>query len=275
MPNPPKETEGRYGVLREEGGEVLEKAKAYGKGKSTHVIVFDVPREIEAEEMTSCNERVVHAKRMKINGLMTQRAIITYEGEVIPKTIKMVEGMAPFRRQNHLLEMCGNCRQAHNANSPLCAYYPKDRKATHERKQAAPPPNKPRPSPRLNGVGEFPHLQRSTLTAPANKAMAPATSPAAAPTPVAALTPAPAVAPAAAPTPSPAPAPPSPQQEKQESNREMRDLIQMLFKQLEQMMFMMRQQMVQFQERIFALFLEQRQHPVGLGNGQVMIDGSK
>jgi len=55
----------------------------------------------------------------------------------------------------------------------------------------------------------------------------------------------------------------------------MKDLIQMLFKQMEQMMFMMQQQMVQFQERIFALFLEQRQHPVGLGNGQVMIDGSK
>jgi len=325
------------------GGEILEKAKVYGKGKCTNVIVFDVPREIETDEMTSYNERVVHAKRMKINGLMTQRVIITYEGEVIPKTIKMVEGMAPFRcaifksltpfcshcsKWGHgaracpreaprcrycalshessecaekisegkiIPRKCVNCRQEHNANSPLCAYYPKDRRTTHEKKQAAPPPNKPRPAPRLNDVREFPHLQRSTLKASANKAMAPATSPAVAPapaatpttaaasTPVAAPTPAPAVAPAAAPapvpaaapTPSPAPAPPSPQQEKQESNREMKDLIQMLFKQMEQMMFMMQQQMVQFQERIFALFLEQRQHPVGLGNGQVMIDGSK
>lgn len=33
-------------------GEVLEKALVFGRGKCTNVIVFDVPKEIETEEMT-------------------------------------------------------------------------------------------------------------------------------------------------------------------------------------------------------------------------------
>lgn len=33
---------------------------------------------------THTHQRVIHAKRMKVNGLMTQRVAIAYEGEVIP-----------------------------------------------------------------------------------------------------------------------------------------------------------------------------------------------
>jgi len=333
------------------GGEVLEKAKVFGKGKCTNVIVFDVPREIETGEMTLYNERIIHARRMKINGMMTQRVIITYEGEVIPKNIKMVEGMAPFRcavfksltpfcsncsKWGHgtracprdgprcrycalphgssecaekisegkiIPRKCVNCRQEHNANSPLCTYYPKDRKTNDKKNRQPSPPQQPLPAPRVDDVGEFPHLRRSTVVAPAEEAMAPATvpaptgvpapliqvsapasAPAAAPTPTphAASASAPASTPAAVPTlvPSAAPASaqvtaqPSLQQDKQESNGEIKDLLQMLLRQMEQMMLMMQQQMAQqshFQERMFTFLLGQQQHHpvVGLGNGQV------
>lgn len=45
--------------------EVLEKAKVFGKGRCTNVIVFDIPREIETEEMTY-NEHAIQIRRMKV-----------------------------------------------------------------------------------------------------------------------------------------------------------------------------------------------------------------
>nr|XP_027218302.1 protein MLP1 homolog [Penaeus vannamei] len=122
-------------------------------------------------------------------------------------------------------------------------------------------------------------------TAPSTQAPVPAPAPTAAPTPTSSAAPssAPASAPvsASAPTPaqasSPVPVPaaaqPSLQQDRQETNGEIKDMLQMLLRQVGQMMPMTQQQMAQqsqFQERSFALLLDQQQHQpvVGLGNGQ-------
>lgn len=115
---------------------------------------------------------------------------------------------------------CLTYRQEHNANSPLCSYYSNDRESL--------------PAPRPNDMGEFPYLQRSTVMTTVDKAMAPSTAPVptAPSTPPSTSTPepAPSVAPTLAPTQL------SLQQDKQGSNREMEDLLQILLKQMEQMM---------------------------------------
>lgn len=93
-----------------------------------------------------------------------------------------------------------NCHQEYNANSPLFTYYPKYRKVNSQKKQAAPPPKKSL-SALLNNVGEFPHLQRTTVMASSKKATAPATVPA--PKEVKALS-TQSLTPAPAPAPTPA-----------------------------------------------------------------------
>lgn len=124
-----------------------------------------------------------------------------------------------FRRQNYPRK-CLTYRQEHNANSPLCSYYSNDRESL--------------PAPRPNDMGEFPYLQRSTVMTTVDKAMAPSTAPVptAPSTPPSTSTPEP--APSAAPTLAPTQL--SLQQDKQGSNREMEDLLQILLKQMEQMM---------------------------------------
>lgn len=89
----------------------------------------------------------------------------------------------------------------------------------------------------------------------------------------------PAPAPAAPPIPAPATAYPSLQQGRQESNSEMKDILQILLKKMEQILFMMQQQMVQhsqFLGRILAFLFDQwqLQLTVDIGNGQVMTNGS-
>nr|XP_027209509.1 E3 ubiquitin-protein ligase TRIM33-like [Penaeus vannamei] len=159
-------------------------------------------------------------------------------------------------------------------NFPLCAYFLKDRRINSQKSRQL------IPAPRLGDMRKFPHLQRSTVMPPAVQDMALATVPArtgtTAPSSAAVPTRAPPVAPAPAPVPVPAPASarapapataaaqPSLQQDKQETNREIKDMLQMLLRQLAQQS--------QIQERLFALFLNQQQQQpvVGLGNGQVI-----
>lgn len=52
------------------------KSKAFGKGKCRNDNVFDITKEIKRDEMTTYNEHVIQGRRMKINGVMTQRVII-------------------------------------------------------------------------------------------------------------------------------------------------------------------------------------------------------
>lgn len=50
------------------GSEVLEKAEVFRKGNCTNITVFNVSREIKTK--MTCNEHFIHAKRMKVNGMM-------------------------------------------------------------------------------------------------------------------------------------------------------------------------------------------------------------
>ena len=156
-------------------GETLIAPKVYGKQKCINLIVFDVPVTVDMEELTEYNPLIVHARRMTQRGYPTQRVIITYEGAVAPKKLKVVEGLTALRcaifhsltpfctfcskwghsyrgcprdvprcmycasphlskgcaekiaRNEVVPKKCINCRYDHNANSPLCMYYPKDR----------------------------------------------------------------------------------------------------------------------------------------------------
>ncbi|XP_069977083.1 cyclin-dependent kinase inhibitor 1C-like [Penaeus vannamei] len=107
--------------------------------------------------------------------------------------------------------------------------------------------------------------------APSTQAPVPAAAPPATPfREPSASAPVPALAPASAPAQAPAAVQPSLQQDKQETNGELKDMLQKLLWQLKQMMFMIQQS--QFQERFFTLLLDQQQHQLqmGLGNGQAI-----
>ncbi|XP_037800581.1 uncharacterized protein LOC119595533 [Penaeus monodon] len=195
-------------------GEVLEKANVFGKGKCTNVIVFDVPREIETGKITAYNERVPSTNPDPRFVLIAQSGATE---RVLVHEKHRDGGTVLFRTEVQ--------------NFPT--------------------------APRFDDVGEVSHLQRSTVMAPAKEAMAPARVPA--PTGVRApSSQAPAAAPALAPYPAPSSAPaaalipapsapalasvtapvaaqPSLQQDIQESNGEIKDLLQMPLRQEEQM----------------------------------------
>ena len=78
-------------------GETLVAPKVYGKQKCINLIVFDVPVTVDMEELTEYNPLIVHARRMTQRGYPTQRVIITYEGAVAPKKLKVVEGLTALR----------------------------------------------------------------------------------------------------------------------------------------------------------------------------------
>lgn len=51
-------------------GEILGTSRAYSKGRcSNHV--SDVPREVDTDEITEYNEKILHAKCIKFNDRMT------------------------------------------------------------------------------------------------------------------------------------------------------------------------------------------------------------
>lgn len=126
-----------------------------------------------------------------------------------------------------------------------------------------PSPQESLRAPRFHDVGEFPHLQRSIGMAPAKKATTPSTAPTGIKAP---STPAPAAAPASAPVPAaastpttaaapitaPAAAQPLLQQDKQESSNGMKDLLQMLHKQMEKIMPLRKDLLSRWEIRIYS-----------------------
>lgn len=85
---------------------------------------------LKSNEMTDHNDNIMHVKRIRINGMVTQRLLIKREGEKIPRIIKTVKCMASFRYAifESLPPFCSNCSQwgqgarACPCEQPRCRY---------------------------------------------------------------------------------------------------------------------------------------------------------
>ena len=195
-------------------GEILIVPRVHGKQQCINLIVFDVPLTVEMEELTQYNPSVVHARRITQRGYPTQRVNITYEGTVVPKKLKIVEGLTALRcgifhsltpfctfcskwghsyrgcprdvarcmycaGHHHSTECadkiarnivvpkkCVNCRYDHNANSPLCMFYPKDRKKKNVAPAAKHHSPTTAPAPQLADRKQFPSLPGQSASKP-------------------------------------------------------------------------------------------------------------